>query len=98
MQALYTMIQINIKPCGMSVPVTVQTGSKLGAFFAAFSRKTRIQRRIHTRRVCCAQRMSRSMHRAVNTGTTGFTQTYKAVNGVLVSRSHAGGQVTGNVR
>ena len=38
------------------------------------------------------------MHRAVNTGTTGFIQTYKAVNGVLVSRSHTGGQVTGNVR
>ena len=28
MQALYTMIQINIKPCGMSVPVTVQTARK----------------------------------------------------------------------
>ena len=32
MQALYTMIQINIKPCGMSVPVIVRTVSKLERF------------------------------------------------------------------
>ena len=37
--------------------VTVQTGSKLEAFFAAFSRKTRVQRRAaHAKRIGIAAR------------------------------------------
>ena len=51
---LYTFFSVIAK--GLEVmcggQVTVQTGSKLEAFFAAFSRKTRVQRRaVHAKRI-----------------------------------------------
>ena len=53
--------------------VTVQTGSKLEAFFAAFSRKTRVQRRTaYAKRIGIAERKVSQSH--PGQGMTGNVQ------------------------